>query len=99
MFFHGISLVLLIGSGTAASSFYLDFFDSVNLEETVVHCGLKGLFFMWVSLCSLCLCNIFGERAVFSMDACHSFPHCVLPIILLIMGETGIVVITACLEC
>lgn len=54
---------------------------------------------MWVSLCSLCLCNIFGERAVFSMDACLSFPHCVLPIILLIMGVTGIVVIRACLDC
>ena len=64
MFFQEISLILLIGSGTAASSFYLDFFDSVNLEETVVHCGLKGLF-LYGYPCVACVCVIFLVRGLF----------------------------------
>ena len=38
------------------------------------------------SLCSLHGFNIFGARAVFSMDACHLFPQCVLALIPLIRG-------------
>ena len=30
---------------------------------------------------SLCRFNIFGVRTVFSMDACHLFPQCVLVVI------------------
>ena len=41
---QGISLILLIWSGSPASSFYLCFSGSMNLGETVIYCGLKGLF-------------------------------------------------------
>ena len=41
--FQGISLILLIGSGSPAFSFYFYISDSVNLGETVIYCGLKGL--------------------------------------------------------
>ena len=38
---------------------------------------------------------VYGARAVFGMDACHLFPHCMLPIICLIGGVTGVVVTRA----
>ena len=50
---------------------------------------------MGASQCSLCECNNFTVRAVFGMDACHLFPHCMLPIIPLIGGVTGVVVTRA----
>ena len=34
---------------------------------------LEGYFYMGASLCSLCESNIFGARAVFSIDAYHVF--------------------------
>jgi hypothetical protein len=37
----------------------------------------------------------YGARAIFGMDACHLFPHCMLPIIPLIGGVTGVVVTRA----
>ena len=50
LFFQGISLVLLIGSSSSTFSFYLNFSKSTNLEETVIYCGLEGLFKLGVSL-------------------------------------------------
>ena len=47
----------------------------MSLGETVVYCGLGGLFFVGTSLSSLHEYNIFGARTDFSMDACHIFPH------------------------
>ena len=44
LFFQGNSLILLIENGSSASLFYLYFSDSLNLEETVIYYGLKGLF-------------------------------------------------------
>ena len=44
LFFQGNSLGLLTGSCSSASSFYLHFSYSVSLGETVVYCGLGGLF-------------------------------------------------------
>ena len=70
----------------------------MNLGETVIYCG-KGCFYVGLSLCSLHESNIFGVRAIFSMDAFHSFPQCVLAVIPLIGGVTGIVVTTACTRC
>ena len=45
---------------------------------------LAGYFHVGALWCSLCRFNIFVARAVFSMDACFLFPHCVLDIIHLI---------------
>ena len=39
---------------------------------------------------------IFGARAVFSMDACHLFPQCMLAVIPLIGDVTDVVVTRAC---
>ena len=47
---------------------------------------LEGYLYVRVSLCSLCAFNIFGVRAVFSIDACRLFPQCVLVITPLIGG-------------
>ena len=44
LFFQEISLVLLTGSSSAVFSFYLYFSDSMYLGETVIYCGLGGLF-------------------------------------------------------
>lgn len=44
---------------------------------------LEGYLYVGESLCRF---NIFGVRTVFSMDACHLFPQCVLFVILLIGG-------------
>ena len=87
MFFQGNSLGLLIGSGSSASSFYLYFSYSVSLGETLLSpVVLEGYLYVGVSLCSLCGFNIFGARAVLSMDACCLFPQCVLAVIPLIGG-------------
>ena len=43
-FGEGGSLDLLTGNSPSASSFYLCFSYSVNLRETIVSCGLEGLF-------------------------------------------------------
>lgn len=60
---------------------------TLNLGETVIYCGFVELFFsVGASLCSLCEFNIFGARAVFSMDACLIFPQGFLTNILLIRG-------------
>ena len=45
---------------------------------------LEDYLYVRVPLCSLCGFNIFGARAVFSMDACRLFPQGVLIIIPLI---------------
>ena len=39
----------------------------------------------------LCVSSVFGERAVFGMDACHLFSLCVLAIIPLLGGAIGVV--------
>ena len=44
LFFQGTPLILLIWSGSPARSFYLCFSGSMNLGETVIYCGLRGLF-------------------------------------------------------
>ena len=59
---------------------------------------LKGCFYVGASLCSLCESNIFGARAIFSMDSCLVFPQCVLAIIPLI-GNVIVVVTRACTGC
>ena len=55
MFFHGISLALLIGSISSAFSFSLTFSVSVNLGETVIYFGLERVSYVGVSLCKLCV--------------------------------------------
>ena len=45
-------------------------------------------------LCSLWESNIFGVRAIFSTDACHVFPQCVLALIPLTGGVIVIVLTT-----
>ena len=60
---------------------------------------MKGCFYVGVSLCSLHESNSFGARAVFSMDACHIFPQCVLAVIPLIGGVIGLVVTRAFTGC
>ena len=60
---------------------------------------LEGCFYEGTSLCSLCGFNIFDVRAVFCMDACHVFLQCVLAVIPLIGGVTGVVVTRACTGC
>ena len=51
---------------------------------------------MWECPCVACMGLVFfGARAVFSMDACHLFPQCVLADIPLIGGVTGVVVTRA----
>ena len=45
---------------------------------------LEGDLYVGASLCSLCGFNIFGARAVISIDACHLFPQCVLIVMPLI---------------
>ena len=57
---------------------------------------LEGYFYVGTSLCSLHVFNIFGARAVFIMDNCCLFSQCVLAIIPLIGGVTGVVVTRAC---
>ena len=42
--FQGISLALSIMSCSSAFSFYLPFSVSMNLGETVIYCGLEGVF-------------------------------------------------------
>ena len=42
LFFQENYLILLIGSGSSASSFYLYFSDLMNLGETVIYCCLEG---------------------------------------------------------
>ena len=52
---------------------------------------------MWERPCVACVGLIFfGVRAVFSMDACHPFPQCMLAIIPLMGGVTDVVVTRAC---
>ena len=51
---------------------------------------------MGTSLGSLRESNIFGVRAVFSMDACHIFPQGVLARISLIVGVISVLVTRAC---
>ena len=47
---------------------------------------LDGYLYVGLSLCSLCGFNIFGVRAVFSMDACRLFPQHMLVVFPLIGG-------------
>lgn len=60
---------------------------------------LKDCFYVRVSLCNLHESNIFGARAVFSMDVCHNFSQCVLAIIPLIGVLICVVVTKACTRC
>ena len=46
----------------------------------------EGYLYVGASLCSLCGFNIFGARAVYSVDAYCLFPQCVLAVIPLIGG-------------
>ena len=54
---------------------------------------------MEVSLCRLHESNIFDERAVFSRDACHVFPQCVLTVMPLIEDLITVVMTRACTGC
>ena len=74
-FFSGNFLHSFNWEWFSASSFYLYFSDSMNLEETFTQV-LKGYFYMRASLYSPC-----GVRDLFSMDGCHIFLQCVLTII------------------
>lgn len=47
---------------------------------------LKGCFYVGVSLCRLCVSNIFGARTGFGVDAGHVFLQSVLAVIPLIAG-------------
>ena len=58
----------------------------------------EDYFYVVAFLCSLCEFNIFGARSVFSMDACHLFPQCVLAISPLLAGVTAVVVIRESLQ-
>lgn len=51
---------------------------------------LEDYFYVGVSLCRLCGFNIFGMQAVFGVDVCRLFPRCVLAVIPLIGGVTGV---------
>ena len=58
---------------------------------------------MWECPCVTCIGLIcflgfffFGVRAVFGMDDCRLFPHCMLAVMPLIGGLTGVVVTLAC---
>ena len=44
MFFQGVFIVLLVRSGSSASSFYFCFTDSMNFGEPVIYCDLERLF-------------------------------------------------------
>ena len=79
----------------------------MGLGETFIFCSHEGLFFFFFflmkgyfyvgsSLCSLQKSNIFSASAVFNMDICHVFPQCVLAIIPLIGGVTGVVMTVGC---
>ena len=67
----------------------------MNLGKIVIYC----VFYMAVSLSSLHESNIFGARAVFSMDACQIFPRYVLAVIPLTGGVIGGVLIRVCTGC
>ena len=47
----------------------------MSLGETVISCDLEERFYEGASLCRLCVSSVFGERAVFGMDASHIFPQ------------------------
>lgn len=51
---------------------------------------LKGCFDVRLSLCSLYESSVFGERALFGMNASHVFPQSVLAIIPLVDSVIGI---------
>ena len=53
---------------------------------------LEYYFYVGVSLCRLCGFNIFGMKAVFSVDVCHLFPQYILAVNALIGSLTGVVV-------
>lgn len=72
---------------------------TLSLGETVICYGLEGLFYVGVALCSLCESSIFSMRVVFSMDASHILPQCVLDVIPLIWGVIVAVVTRACTGC
>ena len=44
MFFQGAFIVILVRSGSSASSFYFCFTESINLGEPVIYCDLERLF-------------------------------------------------------
>ena len=46
----------------------------MNLGETVIYCGLKGLFYVGGIPVQLGESNIFGVRAGCGVDAFHAFP-------------------------
>ena len=60
---------------------------------------LKGCFYVRVSLCSLCVFNIFGARADFGIDTSQVFLQGVLVIIPLIGGAVGVVGSRTCAGC
>ena len=60
---------------------------------------LKHCFYVGTPLCSLSEFNIFGARAVLSMDACHVFSECMVTLISLIGSELCVVVNTSIPGC
>ena len=66
----------------------------MNLGETQLSAVvLKGwCFYVEVSLCSLCEPSIFGAKSVFTMDAYHIFPQCLLALIPWIWNIIGVVI-------
>ena len=59
---------------------------------------LKGYFYVVTTLCRLYDSKIFGERAVFGMDAYHIFPQGRLALVPLIGCVFGVVVCRACIS-
>ena len=52
---------------------------------------------MWECPCVACMGLVFfGVKAVFSVDACHLFPQCMLAVIPLTGGVTDVVLTRAC---
>ena len=95
LFFQGNSLDCLIGSGSSASSYYLYFFYSMNLEKKLSTVLLEGCFYVGIPLCSLHGFNTLVHRLFFNIYTCHIFLQCVLDIIPLIMGMIGVMVTRA----
>lgn len=61
--------------------------------------ALKNCFYIGASLYSLHESNIFGTRAVFGVDAYHTFPYGVLGLVPLVGDVFGVVVSRACVGC
>lgn len=57
LFFQGFHFSLSIESSSSAFSFYLAFSVSMNVDETVIHCGPEVVF-MWKCPNVDCMCPV-----------------------------------------